>query len=240
MANTSGKAYGLTLLCPIRQDDESCSYSNIVYQRLSLLPRHYRSPMAKVPNTYLCRLYVLNDVFYQGHPAREEHLKSKYLVFCCNFHGDRDHYLKGMWEAIQDDIEHIWEHCIHFDLVNNAQDFIAYVTKCQVKNNLFFNGSTDDSLEEQLKSLYLKQEFSRFAYNNQGKNAVELQQAFKEFVAITQPANVKSPSWYPGMTVESLGHAYDKHVTQPLGATVPEPQDNAETIPVHKKELALL
>ena len=46
--------------------------------------------MAKVPNTYLARFYILNDVFYQGFPAEEEHLKSKYLVFSSNFHGDEN------------------------------------------------------------------------------------------------------------------------------------------------------
>ena len=66
-----------------------------------------------------------------------------------------------------------------------------------VKNNLFFNGSTDVSLNEQLKGLYLKQEFTQFAYDNQGKDAKSLQQAFQDFVKRTQPSKPK-PTWLAG------------------------------------------
>ena len=198
--NISGNAYGLTLLCPIKngsQDDQS--YAEILRDHLETLLVDGQSPMAKVPNTYLARFYVLNDVFYQGFPVEEEHLKSKYLVFSSNFHGDRDTYVRCMWEAGEAAVKKIWQHCVAFDEVHTAEDFIDYVKKCQVDNNLFFNGSTDDSLAKQLKALYLKQEFTRFAYENRGLNAEELQKSFNEFVQRTQPSNLDGPSWSPGV-----------------------------------------
>ena len=74
-----------------------------------------------------------------------------------------------------------------------------HVKKCQVDNSLFFNGSNGDPLAEQLKALYLKQEFTNFAYENQGLNAAELQKNFNEFVQRTQPSNLDEPSWSPGV-----------------------------------------
>lgn len=197
--NTSGNAYGLTLLCPIingSRDDKS--YAEILRDHLEKLPGDGDSPMAKVPNTYLARFYILNDVYYEGYPAKEEHLKSKYLVFSSNFYGDRDRYLEGMWNAAEADVREIWKDCVAFDVVRNSQDFVNYAKKCQVDNNLFFNGSTDDSLAEQLKALYLKQEFTRFAYANHGLNVEELQKKFQAFVEISQPSNLDGPSWLPG------------------------------------------
>lgn len=197
--NISGNAYGLTLLCPIingGRDDKS--YAEILRHLLENLPVDGKSPMAKIPETYLARFYVLNDVFYQGSRAKEEHLKSKYLVFSSNFHGARDDYLRGMWDNAKSDIENIWEHCVGFDKVHTAEDFIDYCKKCQVDNNLFFNGSTGDSLAEQLKALYLKQEFTSFAYANHGLSAEELQKKFQVFVERTQPSNSDAPSWRPG------------------------------------------
>jgi len=197
--NTSGNAYGLTLLCPIingSRDDKS--YAEILRDHLEKLPGDGDSPMAKVPNTYLARFYILNDVYYEGYPAKEEHLKSKYLVFSSNFYGDRDRYLEGMWNAAEADVREIWKDCVAFDVVRNSQDFVNYAKKCQVDNNLFFNGSTDDSLAEQLKALYLKQELTRFAYANQGLNVEELQKKFQAFVEISQPSNLDGPSWLPG------------------------------------------
>ena len=197
--NTSGHAYGLTLLCPIinsRWKDKS--YAEILRASLDELPSDNKSPMAKVPDTYLARFYILNDVFYQGYRANEEHLKSRYLVFSSNFYGDRDTYLEQMWKAAEAEVKHIWQYCVAFADVSTAEDFVAYCKKCQVDNNLFFNGSTDDSLAEQLKALYLKQEFTRFVYKNQGLSPALLQQNFSAFVQETQPSNVDGPSWRPG------------------------------------------
>jgi len=197
--NTSGRAYGLTLLCPIKnksRDDRS--YAEILRDFLENLASDDASPMAKVPNTYLARFYVLNDVFFQGHGFREEHLKSKYLVFSSNFHGDRDAYVQGMWNCNKKGVSAIWKYCVGFDDVKTAHDFLQYVKRCQVDNALFFNGSTDDSLPEQLKALYLKQEFTRFAYDNQGASPERLQKKFKKFLERTQPLNLEEPTWLPG------------------------------------------
>jgi len=201
MANKNGNAYGLTVLSPIingSQDNES--FSAIVRDRLQNLPLGEYSPLAKSPNTYLCRFYVLNDVFYQGYPAKEEHLKSKYLVFSSNFYGDRDVYLQGMWANCHDFIKQIWGLCVGFKQVNDARAFIEYITRCQINNNLFFNGSNDESLAEQLKGLYLKQELSKFVFAHQGKPAAELQQAFATLIEQTQPKDLNGPTWQAGAT----------------------------------------
>ena len=69
MANKSGNAYGLTALIPIKNDniaideDSQQSYASKVRELLQQWPVNEKSPMAAVPNTYICRFYVLNDVF---------------------------------------------------------------------------------------------------------------------------------------------------------------------------------
>ncbi len=199
MPNKSGNAYGLTTFCPIRNGYQgNQSYAAEIRNRLEDLGLNENSPMASVPNTYLCRFYVLDNVFYEGKPADLEELRSKYLVFTSNFHGDLEPYLQGMWNTASDQIRPIWEFCVGFDKVHDANSFVAYIKRCQVNTTFFFNGSTDDPLDEQLKSLYLKQELTKFVYEHQGQSAEELQQAFKEFVARTRPADLSRPTWRPG------------------------------------------
>jgi hypothetical protein len=214
MANKSGNAYALTLLCPIKQgspkilrhgpprtipEGSDLTYADWVRLQLQQLRVNEASPIARVPNTYRRRLWVLNDVPYQGHPAVLEHLKSSYLVFSSNFHGDLDTYLRGMWVNVEAEIRAVLECCVGFDeIVHDAETFIAYVKRCQVTTTFFFNGSSDEPLDEQLKSLYLKQEFSTFAFENQGKSAADLQAAFKRFVARTEPRNLARPTWRAG------------------------------------------
>ena len=202
MPNEAGRAYGLNVLCPIRHgSDGKRSYASITrdyFQKLQLERHDHDSPMARVPNTYLCRFFVLNNVDYQGKPAELDTLKSSYLVFVAEIHGERDAYLEGMWKHASDFVREGWAHCVGFEGVNHADHFIGYMARCQVETTLYFNGSTDDPLAEQLKALYLKQEFSKFAFASVRKSAAELRDDFKAFVARTRPRDLSGPTWRPG------------------------------------------
>jgi len=223
MGNVSGKAYALTIMSPIKAGHcGEVAYADEVRDRLQNWNALQNSPMAKVPETYFCRFYVLDDVYSESLAGpdfwgtlddvlsifsdkirrsslpKEDHLKSKYLVFCCNLHGDPDSYLRGMWAAIGDQVKHVWEFCYAFEQVSDADSFVRYMKKCQLTAALFFVGSTDDALQEQLKSLYLKQEFGKFAVEHQGLPAAELQQAYQAFIKRVDPTNLAGPAWEPG------------------------------------------
>ena len=163
MPNQSGKAYGLTVLCPLKEVDDSGK--SVTIKLKNTLLNLKESPMQKVPNTYLARFYILEDVFYEDAPYELEHLKSKYLVFTSNFYGERDEYLRGMYKAMKEEIVEVWQDCYGFSKDRFTEnDFIQFIEDCQVDTTFYFNGSTDESLEEQLKALYLKQEFSKFVF----------------------------------------------------------------------------
>jgi hypothetical protein len=200
MSNQSGNDYALTTLCPMLAESGGVeSPAIIVRRRLGCADTDEKSAMAKVPNTYLCRFFVLDDVVYESQPARSEHLRSKYLVFTADFHGDLDAYLDGMWANAESFIREVWEYCVGFKPhVSDGRSFAEYLKKCQVKTTFAFNGSTDEPLAVQLKSLYLKQEFSKFAYEHQGLPAAELQRAFWAFVARVKPRNLAAPTWRAG------------------------------------------
>lgn len=211
MPNTSGNAYALTLFCPIKNEHENgITNGNLIRNYLQELPTEEKSPLAKVANTYLARFYVLDDALFQSFPNKLDTLQSKYLVFSSDFYGDLNTYLIGMWNerwmetstGKEDFIQNIWGRCVGFETVNSPSTFIAYIKKCQVNTTFFFNGSTDDSLQEQLKSLYLKQEFSKFVFSHQGIPAAQLLADFKEFIKDTQPKNLLTPTWIAGSSTQ--------------------------------------
>lgn len=198
MPNKSGQAYALTTLCPLLPDEgQTESPTMMVRDFLNMTGVKEPSPMSKVPNTYLCRFAVLSDVFYEGKPAELDDLKSDYLIFVCEIHGDLDKYLIGMWAQAERFVRDLWKHCVGFKGVNDASAFVSYIRRCQVETTFYFNGSNDEPLEEQLKGLYLKQKLSQFAYEHQGLPPEQLQNAFKKFVAEVRPSDPQ-PSWAPG------------------------------------------
>ena len=227
-SNVSGNAYALTLLCPIQPGAENnAAFADIMRDRLEAWNALAQSPMARVPNTYLCRYYILDDVYTQSLPGAgiwdtlsdllpilsnkqrlaalpyEEHLKSRYLVFSSNFYGDLDAYLLGMWQGVELELRSVWRYCYGFDAVSDANSFTAYAKRCQLDASLFFVGSNDDPLDEQLKALYVKQEFSRFAQQTQDLPASELRQAYRQFMQRVKPRDVTGPTWPPGMKNEA-------------------------------------
>lgn len=226
--NINGSAYALTILSPIKDGytSDEVAYADVVRDRLQEWNFEYNSPMAKVPQIYFCRFFVLDDVVTQSLPGagvldvftdispiltdsmrrgtlpKVDHLKSRYLVFSCEFHGgpkgDLEGYLRGMWNAIGDRIKEVWGYCYGFETVNNADQFIKYMKKCQLSASLFFIGSNDESVEEQLKALYLKQEFAKFVVENQGLNPSTLRVNFQTFLQRVAPANLAAPTWPAG------------------------------------------
>ncbi len=206
MPNKSGSAYSLISFCPIKNEAQDCPspvfYTRKVLQELpaGLDPGDPPSPMAKVPNTYLARFFILDDLQFQGYPHSLDKLNSKYLAFTASLFGELDPYLNGMWDNAQTTICSIWKYCVGFEAVTSRESFANYIKKCQVETTFFFNGSTDDSLDEQLKSLYLKQEFSKFAYSHQNMSAVQLLNDFKAFINRTQPSVLGLPTWRPGIS----------------------------------------
>jgi len=204
MRNHSDRAYGLMVLCPLKSEiglDQSPEA--FLRDFLNDLPQHERSPMAAVPNTYLCRFFVLNDMVYEGKPAVLDHLKSKYLAFVAEIYApkesDVDEYLRQMWTLAGGGsfVPKAWQHCLGFESVKTPEQFVQYMRRCQINTTLYFNGSTDEPLAEQLKSLYLKQEFTRFVYEHQGASAGALRDAFRAFIARVRPSDA-TPTWRPG------------------------------------------
>ena len=227
--NISGNAYALTMLCPIKPGiEENRTYADLIRDQLEIWNLADVSPLAQVPNTYLCRFFVLDDIYTESLPGASiwdalsdlriipsnkqrlaalphtDHLQSSYLVFSSNLHGDIDTYLKGMWESIQTEINTIWQYCYGFEDVSDATSFMAYAHKCCLDSSLFFVGSNDDSLAEQLKALYVKQEFSRFAQETQDLPAAQLKQAYTAFMQRIKPRDVNAPTWTAGVTNAAL------------------------------------
>jgi hypothetical protein len=183
MGNISGKVYGLTILSPILEDSRlDICHSMDLRWYLSQLPRDQRSPFAQLSSTYLARLVVMDDVVFVGHPAKEDHLKSRYLIFETNFDGDLDTYLQRMATETKEFVEEVWKHCVGFPGTGDVAAFIAYMKKCQVETTFYFADVNDQTVDSTLDALKTQAALAHFMEKHQGMPGAELQQAFDKFL----------------------------------------------------------
>jgi hypothetical protein len=122
----------------------------------------------------------MDDVVFVGSPAKEEHLKSKYLIFNSNLYGGLDAYLETMARVIPDVIDDIWKHCEGYP-GTDPRAFAAYMKKCQIETTFYFADVNDKTVEETLRALHAKVELSAFIEQSQGKSPAELQREFAVF-----------------------------------------------------------
>jgi hypothetical protein len=183
MANVSGSTYGLTILSPIIEDNKlDLCHSMQIRWYLSQLPRDHRSPFAQLSSTYLSRLVVMDDVVFVGHPACEEHLKSRYLLFESNFDGDLNTYLRRMATEAGEFVNAVWKHCVGFPGTHNVDAFITYMKTCQIETTFFFADVNDQTVESTLNALKTQAALAHFMEKHQGLPPADLQAAFGKFV----------------------------------------------------------
>jgi hypothetical protein len=195
MANQSGSVYGLTILSPIKDDQNSEVSPNLALRiYLAKLPRHRNSPFAKVSSTHFVRLVVMDDVVYVGMPACEEHLKSKYLVFESNFDGDLDTYLERMAVEIPETVDAVWKHCVSFPGVADVAAFKAYMKKCQIETTFFFADVNDKTVQQTLRALQTQSAVTAFIVKHQGAPPNVLQAAFAHFIEKLSKAPAPAPA----------------------------------------------
>lgn len=182
MANQSGSVYGLTILSPIIDDPNAdISHDCAIRNFLATLCREEGSPFALLSSTHMSRLVVMDDVVYVGTPAREEHLKSKYLVFESNFDSDLDTYLNRMAKQVPQFVDSVWSHCVGYPGVKDPSAFSAYMKKCQVKTTFYLADVNNHTVQSTLRALKVQASVADFIAEHQGKPAAEMQAAFRLF-----------------------------------------------------------
>jgi hypothetical protein len=198
MANQNGSVYGLTLLCPILDDERVApSHDLQIRKYLAELPMDAGSPFAAAPGTHMARLVVMDDVIYVGMPACEEHLKSKYLVFEANIDGELDGYLRGLATAIPDHLDAIWGHCTGYPGVANFSKFVEYMKSCQLETTFYFAAVNNKSLPETLTALQTQSAVAEFIAAHQGMNAAEVQREFLAFMKTLRSTPHPPPGGLP-------------------------------------------
>jgi hypothetical protein len=197
MANTSDRAYGLTILSPIAGgvDDSGLTHDQAIRRELRAIEAQAESPFADTATTHLARCVVIDTLPYEGIPARLDQLRHKYLLFTSNFDGELDPYLELLRTRMPDALDRVWRHCIAFPGTRDAKAFAAYMKRCQVETSFFFGAYTKHTLDDVLRALDAQRRVGQFIEAQQSARATPaaLQQSFRALVSDLRTAPTPRP-----------------------------------------------
>ena len=122
----------------------------------------FNSPFARNNRTHFTRLVVINDVIYGGRPHKNailralggpnpllpkkvDRLNAPYLLWAVDFDApngtddDLASYLGELWAEMETELRLIFEYCVSFERVNDAESFNKYIESCRVETTMPFN-----------------------------------------------------------------------------------------------------
>jgi hypothetical protein len=177
MPNYDAGHYFLTVAMPVRMDSvlidgQSHSRRHLIREALAAMPMGERtvasegrgnaSPFARSNSTHFARIFVLDDVVFNGRIPRDtlldklsktdmlkpqpvDRLSTPFLFFNVDFDAgsgterERDLYLTALWQVASEALTQVFQHCRGFDTVRTAQDFCRYISRCQLETTMPFN-----------------------------------------------------------------------------------------------------
>ena len=168
MPNFDAGHYFLTVLAPVRMDSvlidgQSHARRHLIREVLAAMPAGEAtvasqgngngSPFARGTRTHFVRIFVLDDVVFNGRIAADTLLKAQpvdrlttpFLIFIVDFDADSggeselNSYLTELWNNASAELTQIFQHCVGFEGVTTAQQFRGYIGKCQVETTMPFN-----------------------------------------------------------------------------------------------------
>ncbi len=177
MANTNGDKYALTALFPIRGDDH---YEKLRQCLRELDKDPLGSPLSKVSIVHMARFAIIDNLIYQGLPAKRDRLKSRYLLFMCDFDGTGlDPLVGAMGSQMGEVVDNIWQHCVAYPGRSKRDILTAYFERCQLTTTLFFCDQPKVEVSKILRALMAKRAFAQFVEDNQRQPRAGLKQRFE-------------------------------------------------------------
>lgn len=184
MPDKFGQAFALTVLSPIL-GGHTHGAVHAAEIRAALAPLHHggRSPFAAINSLHLARFVVLDDLRQQGIPAKEDHLRSKYLVFVADFDGDFATFIESFRRNAPDLVTAVWQHCVGFPGVADPAAFLEYFRRCHITTTFAFGAYATTPLPRVLRALDSQRRLVRFLESTQDASPEQRHSAFRAFAA---------------------------------------------------------
>ncbi|MBT5950333.1 hypothetical protein N9M30_02025 [Pseudomonadales bacterium] len=159
MGNRYDNFYGYTGMFPVLRDVAGEAPKITSLRRcLSELENGQGSLFSRTGLVHGARLFLLDDVVYNGAPSPQEHLDYAYVVLSITFDGDLAELAFQLAEHGGEEWDAIFSHCYGFmDYGRDATGIINFLSRGQVTTSFLYVDASAD-LKDTLSALALQRE----------------------------------------------------------------------------------
>jgi hypothetical protein len=173
--NQIGQAYtfmALTAILPGRSGE--------LREYVESLPAGPESPFARVKQVHFARWVIIPQLVEVGPPPeRPDRLKNEYLLFSSDFDGRLDRFLDAMIDAIGEETDAVYRHCVGFPGTGARDGFHRYMRHNQIDTTFPFSAYPDATVAEVREALALRERLIAFAVRTQSLDPDALLQEYR-------------------------------------------------------------
>jgi hypothetical protein len=174
MGNRYDQFYGFTGLFPVLDNPHvRVSHAAALRATLAALDNGPGSLLSRTGLVHAGRLFLIDDLVYNGAPQREEHLAWAYLAFSLTFDGELERLAGKLAAAGQPELDRIFVHCFGYRPGPDGETLLAFLRTGQVTTSFLYVDASELDLEATLRALLVQREVADMVLRGQSLPVAE-------------------------------------------------------------------
>jgi len=193
MSNVAGKAYGMTLLTPMRP--WKTWINRLVFMVARLVPSTLTGLLG-LSLIHFARWVIIRRDQWPALGQGRETLRNDYMLFVSNFNGTWDQYIDAFSDGIPNGLNLFWYSSTKFPESIPITPFKGYIQGNQVDNDYYYNATPGSAQREVKGSLRVAEVVKDLAEKHARMRPAEFAAAYKAGLRLVQN-DLGSPGYAP-------------------------------------------
>ena len=148
MSNIAGKAYGMTVITPMKPARTWINY--LIFMVARVMPGTL-SGLLGLSLIHFARWVIVRRSQWPGLGQGKPEVDNDYMIFCSNFNGTWDQYIDAFSDGIPNGLDFFWYSSTKYPSSVPITPFKSYISHNQIQNNYYYN-ATPGSAQRDIKS----------------------------------------------------------------------------------------
>ena len=148
MSNVAGKAYGMTVITPMKP---ARTWINHLIFMVARINPNTLSGLLGLSLIHFARWVIVRRSQWPDLGQGKPEVDNDYMIFCSNFNGTWDQYIDAFSDGIPNGLDLFWYSSTKYPSSVPITPFKSYISHNQIQNNYYYN-ATPGSAQRDIKS----------------------------------------------------------------------------------------